>query len=184
MSGSQQEAVNESVPPHGRAMVRQSASLHKWLALLGERQGRKGVRALPWYLLLGDRGSGKTTLLQRANPANSLDPKLEPELRELAQEQWVSCWAGAQAIIIDPSGELITQPGVTGGEARSQGEVLWHQLLGWFAARQGRPLNGLVLTVDLAWLAQAGAEERKGYVQLMGKRLQEITTLLDCQLPL
>ena len=64
MSGSQQEAVNESVPPHGRAMVRQSAYLHKWLALLGERQGRKGVRALPWYLLLGDRGSGKTTLLQ------------------------------------------------------------------------------------------------------------------------
>lgn len=184
MSGSLQEAETESELTHGRAMVRQSAYLHKWLALLGERQGRKGVRALPWYLLLGDRASGKTTLLQRANPANSLDPKLEPELRELAQDQWVSCWAGAKAIMVDPSGELITQPGVTGGEARSQGEVLWHQLLGWFAARQGRPLNGLVLTVDLAWLAQAGAEERKGYVQLMGKRLQEITTLLDCQLPL
>lgn len=49
--------------------------------------------------------------------------------------------------------------------------------------RRRQPLNGLVLTLDISWLAQAGVADRKAYAQVMRARLQEISVNINTRLP-
>lgn len=178
----EQEVVLEQDP--AQALVdSQQRFLDRWLATLRQHLGKQALYAMPWYLVLGLPGSGKSSLIHRANPANKLNPRLDGELREEAQGQQIDCWLGEQAVMLDPDGQLFAEP--RGDEGHSAAQRRWHHLLGWLRDnRRRQPLNGLVLTVDLAWLSQASVSERKAYAQLMRARLQELVGTLNTRLPL
>lgn len=164
---------------------RQARFLDSWLQALNVHLGKGALYAMPWYLVLGLPGSGKSSLIHRANPANKLNPKLDTELRDVAQDQLVDCWLGEQAVMLDPAGELLSQPDTDQETLARKHERLWLHLLGWLNAhRRRQPLNGLVLTVDLAWLSHASVSERKAYAQLMRSRLQELSATMNTRLPL
>jgi len=166
------------------ALLSQSTFLDRWLQLLQAQLGAKGPYSLPWYLMLGLPGSGKSSLLQRSNQPNRLNPKLEPGLRDLAAQQCLDCWLGEEAVVLDPDGQLLL-PEQELPPAERKHERLWWQLLGWLSQQRRRqPLNGLILTVDLAWLAQASVSERKAFAQLIRARLQELATSMNARLPL
>ncbi|MFL9598703.1 type VI secretion protein IcmF/TssM N-terminal domain-containing protein, partial [Aeromonas veronii] len=87
---------------------------------------------------------------------NKLNPRLDTELRDVAQGQLVDCWLGEQAVMLDPAGALLSQAEPELDPQARKHERLWLHLLNWLNEhRRRQPLNGLVLTVDLAWLSAA-----------------------------
>ncbi|MFC3395162.1 type VI secretion system membrane subunit TssM [Brenneria rubrifaciens] len=163
----------------------QQTFLDRWLAAFQAQFGKRALYAMPWYLTIGLAGSGKSSLINRANPANKLNPKLDAELREYADDQQVSSWVGESAVIWDPSGQLFAQPKSDDDPAERRYARLWQHLLQWLNLNRHRqPLNGVVLTLDIAWLAQAGVAERKAYAQVMKARLQEVAAIINTRLPL
>lgn len=163
----------------------QQTFLDRWLETFQNQLGKKALYAMPWYLAIGLAGSGKSSLIHRANPANKLNPRLDAELRDAAAGQQVSSWVGESAVVWDPSGQLLAQPELEGDALGHRHARLWQHLLQWLSEnRRRQPLNGLVLTLDISWLAQAGVAERKAYAQVMRARLQEISVNINTRLPL
>lgn len=163
----------------------QQSFLDRWLAAFQSQLGKRALYAMPWYLMVGLTGSGKSSLVHRANPANKLNPKLDAELRDIVSGQQVSSWVGESAVIWDPSGQLLAQPALEDDLEGVRHARLWQHLLQWLCEnRRRQPLNGLVLTVDIAWLAQASVAERKAYAQVMRARLQDIALNINTRLPL
>ncbi len=184
----QHGVVLEQDPVKG-IIDKQALFLNRWLQVLREHLGKGALYAMPWYLVLGLPGCGKSSLIHRANPANKLNPRLDTELRDVAQDQLIDIWLGEHAVILDPAGELLSQSEPQSGPEQEplarKHERLWLHLLNWLnESRRRQPLNGLVLTVDLAWLAGASVAERKAYAQLMRSRLQEVSVTMNTRLPL
>ncbi len=180
----QHEVLLEQDPVKG-LIDKQAQFLNRWLQALNEHLGKGALYAMPWYLVLGLPGSGKSSLIHRANPANKLNPRLDTELRDVAQGQLVDCWLGEQAVMLDPAGALLSQAEPELDPQARKHERLWLHLLNWLNEhRRRQPLNGLVLTVDLAWLSAASVAERKAYAQLMRARLQEVSATMNTRLPL
>ena len=184
----QHGVVLEQDPVKG-IIDKQALFLNRWLQVLREHLGKGALYAMPWYIVLGLPGCGKSSLIHRANPANKLNPRLDTELRDVAQDQLIDIWLGEHAVILDPAGELLSQSEPQSGPEQEplarKHERLWLHLLNWLnESRRRQPLNGLVLTVDLAWLAGASVAERKAYAQLMRSRLQEVSVTMNTRLPL
>lgn len=158
--------------------------LDSWLQALRTNKGSGALWTLPWYLMLGMPGSGKSSLMHRANTANKLNTRLSAELRKAAKDQKVDCWLGEEAVIFDPKGELLL-PAVSDEQVEGiQNEHLWQHLLTWLNTnRQRQPLNGVVMTLDLAWLSFASVSERKTCAQLLRRRLQDVSVTLNTRLP-
>ncbi len=164
--------------PTQEAIDKQERFLTHWLQALLGHWGKEALYTMPWYLVLGLPGSGKSSLIQRANPANKLNPRMDAELRDVASDQAIGIWIGQQAVLLDPSGELLLQ-------SESRDERRWLHLLHWLNQKRHRqPLNGLVWVVDLAWLSGASVAERMAYAQLMRARLRDVTTTMRTRLPL
>lgn len=170
--------------PLQRDVDHQQTFLDRWLVAFQNQLGARALYTMPWYLMIGLSGSGKSSLVHRANPANKLNPKLDAELRDIASGQLVSSWIGESAVIWDPSGQLLAQPALDGDLGGQRHARLWQHLLQWLCEnRRRQPLNGLVFTLDIAWLAQASVAERKAYAQVMRARLQDIAVNINTRLP-
>ncbi len=164
------------------AVEKQERFLNAWL----DAQDRQSASRdnTPWFLMLGLPRSGKSSLLQRACPAGKLNPRLDHELATLHKGQKVDCWLGDEAVVVDPDGDLLFQPQMSGDEGSPPDALLWHHLLGWLTTRCRRqPLNGLVLTLDVAWLSTAGITRRRHCAQLLRERLREIASAMHTRLP-
>ncbi|SUB62865.1 Uncharacterized protein conserved in bacteria [Plesiomonas shigelloides] len=185
LKAERQEQESAEADPVKPRLDAQQHFLDRWLQALREHLGRGALYAMPWYLVIGLPGSGKSSLIHRANPANKLNPRLEAELRDYAADQQIDCWVGEQAVMLDPDGKLLTQAHSGAQESERADERLWQHALRWLSSnRRRQPLNGLVLTLDLAWLAQAGVAERQAYAQMMRARLQDISLHINTRLPL
>ncbi|WP_373226487.1 type VI secretion system membrane subunit TssM [Enterobacter cloacae complex sp. ESBL7] len=161
---------------------RQQRFLNAWLAAQSRQSASRDNK--PWFLMLGLPRSGKSSLLQRACPPNKLNVRLDRELAALHKDQKVDCWLGDEAVVVDPDGDLVFQPAVTGEEGANPDARRWQQLLSWLTARCRRqPLNGLILTLDVAWLSTAGVTRRRHCAQLLRERLRDIASAMHTRLP-
>ncbi|CAD5109370.1 type VI secretion system membrane subunit TssM [Zestomonas carbonaria] len=123
----------------------------------------------------------------------------------------VDWWIGDQAVLIDPPGEIISQSeasaaGEKDKESPGQAEQgedgssrasdddhlplgtharLWEGLVGWLGRnRSRRPLNGVVLVVDLVTLLTQKVSDRKALALLLRARLVELSRQLGTRPPL
>lgn len=126
----------------------------------------------------------------------------------------IDWWMGDEAVLIDPPGELITQiddpaKGQDSGESHDVGPSdasssapepngsvrrnlppgtharLWQNLVGWLGRnRSRRPLNGVVLMVDLVNLFNQQPSDRKALAILLRARLAELSQQLGTRPPL
>lgn len=123
----------------------------------------------------------------------------------------IDWWMGDEAVLIDPPGELISQiesvpepVEATGPDApanagaRAAGPAaprrdlppgthgrLWESLVDWLGrSRSRRPLNGVVLMVDMVTLLNQKASDRKALAILLRTRLSELGRQLGTRPPL
>ncbi|CSA25966.1 IcmF-like protein [Vibrio cholerae] len=91
---------------------------------------------------------------------------------------------GDESVLIDPDGELLTQGNRSEENDGALERRLWLHFVDWLdRTRSRRPLNGIVLALDVAYLATATASERKAYANLLRARLRELMETLSTRLP-
>ncbi len=93
-------------------------------------------------------------------------------------------WIGDESVLIDPDGELLTQGNHSNDNDGAMERRLWLHFVNWLErTRSRRPLNGIVLALDVSHLATATATERKAYANLLRARLRELMETLSTRLP-
>ncbi len=179
----QSEAQKEQEDPILPMERKQQRLLDRQLAALKSNlPGRKGIYRLPWYLVMGLEDAGKTSLIQRSGQTYTLTNVTRNNRgdRNAFGFDW---WIGDDGVLIDPDGELLSQSQGEGAGAEIQ-QRLWNHFIAWLERnRPQRPLNGVVLTIDLARLSVADPDQRRDRAILLRTRLRELMEQIGSRLP-
>jgi type VI secretion system protein ImpL len=179
----QAEAQKEQEDPILPMERKQQRLLDRQLAALKSNlPGRKGIYRLPWYLVMGLEDAGKTSLIQRSGQTYTLTNVTRNNRvdRNAFGFDW---WIGDEGVLIDPDGELLSQSQGEGAGAEIQ-QRLWHHFIAWLERnRPQRPLNGVVLAIDLASLSVADSGQRRDRAILLRTRLRELMEQIGSRLP-
>ncbi|TFH85873.1 type VI secretion system membrane subunit TssM [Billgrantia azerbaijanica] len=139
---------------------------------------------LPWYLVMGVENAGKTSLINRSGQNFALTHVMKASGRGKGGRLGFDWWIGDRAVLIDPDGELLTQGALQGGEPAELESRLWDHFVDWLERhRARRPLDGVVLVLDLARLSDAEVAVRKAYASLLRARLRELMERHGSRLP-
>lgn len=139
--------------------------------------------AQPWFLVLGVENAGKTSLINRSGQKFAFSSVMRASGRTAENPYSVDWWIGDDAVLIDPDGELLTQKGADGSDGDAE-RRLWMHFVEWLeSTRSRRPLNGVVLALDIASLVTDPVSERKAYASLIRARLRELMETLSTRLP-
>ena len=145
--------------------------------------GRKGVYKLPWYLVMGLEDAGKSSLIQRSGQTYTLT-NVTRNARTERNPYGFEWWVGDNGVLIDPDGELLSQDAGQGSAGSEIQQRLWNHFLSWLEQnRPQRPLNGVVLTVDLARFCKSTASQRQAQAIVLRTRLRELMEQLGSRLP-
>ena len=179
----QSEAQKEQEDPILPMERKQQRLLDRQLAALKSNlPGRKGIYRLPWYLVIGLEDAGKTSLIQRSGQTYTLTDVTRNNRgdRNAFGFDW---WIGDDGVLIDPDGELLSQSQGEGAGAEIQ-QRLWNHFIAWLERnRPQRPLNGVVLTIDLARLSVADPDQRRDRAILLRTRMRELMEQIGSRLP-
>lgn len=179
----QSEAQKEQEDPILPMERKQQRLLDRQLAALKSNlPGRKGIYRLPWYLVMGLEDAGKTSLIQHSGQTYTLTNVTRNNRgdRNAFGFDW---WIGDEGVLIDPDGELLSQSQGEGAGAEIQ-QRLWNHFIAWLERnRPQRPLNGVVLTIDLASLSVADPDQRRDRAILLRTRLRELMEQIGSRLP-
>lgn len=158
------------------------ATLNELVDNLG---GGPGARyRLPWYLVMGVENAGKTSLINRSGQHFALTHVMKASGQGRKGQFGFDWWIGDKAVLIDPDGELLTQGALEGGEPQELQSRLWDHFVDWLERnRPQRPLDGVVLVLDLARLSDARVAVRKAYASLLRARLRELMERHGARLP-
>lgn len=140
--------------------------------------------SLPWYLVLGLETAGKTSLINRSGQNFVFSSVMRASHLKSENPYGFDWWIGDESVLIDPDGELLTQGGLGNDVDPELSRRLWVHFTRWLErTRNRRPLNGIVLAVDIAHLAKSKESERKAYANLLRTRLRELMETLSTRLP-
>ena len=196
-----------------RFVEAQERDLDRSLELLqANLKGRNALYQLPWYLVMGQENAGKTSFVNRSSQSFSLTAEAKAGNQRTDEDPdriyRIDWWMGDQAVLIDPPGELISQPRMpmhaAHGESPEGGESsdqplpatrptlpedlhprLWNSFVDWLGRnRSRRPLNGVVLVVSLVTLLNQQPSDRKALALLLRARLAELSRQLGTRPPL
>lgn len=151
-------------------------------ALKSNLPGRKGIYRLPWYLVMGLEDAGKSSLIQRSGQTYTLTNVTRNNRvdRNAFGFDW---WIGDDGVLLDPDGELLSQSQGEGAGAEIQ-QRLWNHFIAWLERnRPQRPLNGVVLAIDMASLSVADPGQRRDRAILLRTRLRELMEQIGSRLP-
>lgn len=163
---------------------RQENELNKVMLQMKDSLNKRNyLYTLPWYLILGLENAGKTSLINRSGQNFVFSTVMRASGQTSENPYSFDWWIGNESVLIDPDGELLTQ----GNKSDEDGEMerrLWLHFVNWLdKTRSRRPLNGIVLTVDLSHLATSTTAERKAYAGLLRARIRELMETLSTRLP-
>lgn len=151
-------------------------------------EGKRFLYELPWFMVVGSPGDGKTTALLNTGLQFPLAEQMEQTSRILTVPgggtlhcDW---WFTNEAVLIDTAGRYARHD--DGGEAsaaqRNAGE--WQGFLGLLRKhRPGAPLNGVILTLNVADLTAQSPAERLAACAALRARLAELRETLGIRFP-
>ncbi|EAZ9182748.1 type VI secretion system membrane subunit TssM [Salmonella enterica] len=151
-------------------------------------EGKRFLYELPWFMVVGSPGDGKTTALLNTGLQFPLAEQMEQTSRILMVPgggtlhcDW---WFTNEAVLIDTAGRYTRHD--DGGEAsatqRNAGE--WQGFLGLLRKhRPGAPLNGVILTLNVADLTAQSPAERLAACAALRARLAELRETLGIRFP-
>ncbi len=135
---------------------------------------------LPWYIFIGAPGSGKTTALLNAGLTFPLAEKMGAGgVRGVGGTRNCDWWFTDEAILVDTAGRYTTQESDSATDAAA-----WDGFLALLRkSRPRRPINGVLLTVNIQDLLQQNPNERKEHAAKLRARMQELTEKLGVKAP-
>jgi type VI secretion system protein ImpL len=138
--------------------------------------GRKFLRDMPWYVIIGPPGSGKTTALRQSGLHFPID--LSDDLKGVGGTRNCDWFFTEDAVLVDTAGRYVQQqsdPEIDSAE--------WLGFLDMLKKHRGkRALNGVILTLSLKELL-AGEAAVRDHGREIRKRLAELRERLQIQLP-
>ena len=148
-------------------------------AKLGGRSGRH-LYQLPWYMVIGPPGAGKTTALIHSGLRFPLADQHGPQaLKGVGGTRNCDWWFTDEAVLIDTAGRYTTQDSEEAVDAAA-----WLGFLRLLKKhRRRQPLNGVIIAISLADLAQSGEAERGAHARAVRKRLRELHEELGVRMP-
>jgi len=157
--------VLKKAPSGSRSMFRGGAYLYE----------------LPWYIFIGAPGSGKTTALLNAGLTFPLAEKMGAGgVRGVGGTRNCDWWFTDEAILVDTAGRYTTQESDSATDAAA-----WDGFLALLRkSRPRRPINGVLLTVNIQDLLQQNPNERKEHASKLRARMQELTEKLGVRAPI
>ena len=154
------------------------------LTVLKNAPGRKkrgnALYELPWYMFIGAPGSGKTTALLNAGLTFPLAEKMGAgSVRGVGGTRNCDWWFTDEAVLIDTAGRYTLQ------ESNEQVDAsAWDNFLALLRkSRPRRPINGVLLTVNIQDLLQQTPVERKDHAAKLRARIQELHEKLGVRPP-
>jgi type VI secretion system protein ImpL len=135
---------------------------------------------LPWYVFVGAPGSGKTTALLNAGLTFPLAEKMGAGgIQGVGGTRHCDWWFTDEAVLIDTAGRYTTQDSDRVVDARA-----WAGFLALLRkSRPRRPINGVLLTVNIQDLLQQNPVQRKEHASRLRARLQELSEQLGVRAP-
>ena len=136
---------------------------------------------LPWYIFVGAPGSGKTTALLNAGLTFPLAEKMggAGSVRGVGGTRNCDWWFTDEAVLIDTAGRYTTQQSDAGADAAA-----WDGFLALLRkSRPRRPINGVLLTLNIQDLLQQNPADRKEHASRLRARMQELTDKLGVRAP-
>ena len=135
---------------------------------------------LPWYMFIGAPGSGKTTALLNAGLTFPLAEKMGgASVRGVGGTRNCDWWFTDEAVLIDTAGRYTLQQSDEKADASA-----WEKFLGLLKkSRPRRPINGVLLTVNVQDLLQQTPADRKEHAAKLRLRLEELHTHLGVRPP-
>ncbi len=174
--------------PHLEITERQEAEFEAVLQEMKSSIGqRSALYAQPWYVMLGAAQSGKTHLIQRLGLSFSFSTVRQALKTPRKNAYGFDWWVGNDAIIIDPDGPIITQD-LPEDEKSKEGRVRharqWRHFMEWLEkTRRRRPLNGVIVAMDVEQLVSQDEEARLVYCMALRARLKELMDTVASRLP-
>ncbi|MGY3572073.1 type VI secretion system membrane subunit TssM [Vibrio paucivorans] len=164
---------------------RQESELNQVMVSMKESINKRNyLYALPWYLVLGLENAGKTSLINRSGQNFAFSSVMRATGKKSENPYSFDWWVGDDSVLIDPDGELLTQGNKSEDNDGEMERRLWLHFVDWLdRTRSRRPLNGIVLAVDVSHLATCTESERKAYASLLRARLRELMETLSTRLP-
>ncbi|WP_199187175.1 MULTISPECIES: type VI secretion system membrane subunit TssM [unclassified Photobacterium] len=171
--------------PIKRLEERQETELNQVMGELKHSLNKRNyLYSLPWYLVLGLENAGKTSLINRSSQDFVFSNVMRASGKKSENPYSFDWWIGDDAVLIDPDGELLTQ---RQNEKDNDGEMerrLWLNFVNWLEkTRSQRPLNGVVIALDIEHLASSTVSERRAYANLLRARLRELMEILSTRMP-
>ncbi|KKD61744.1 type VI secretion protein IcmF [Grimontia sp. AD028] len=171
--------------PIQRYEERQEAELNQVMTALQKSLNKRNyLYALPWYLVLGPENAGKTSLINRSGQNFVFSSVMRASGKKSENPFSFDWWIGDDSVLIDPDGELLTQRATSSDGEGEMERRLWIHFVRWLEkTRSRRPLNGVVIALDVAKLATATMTERRAHANLIRARLRELMETLSTRLP-
>ncbi|MGL6109237.1 MAG: type VI secretion system membrane subunit TssM, partial [Rubrivivax sp.] len=135
---------------------------------------------LPWYIFIGAPGSGKTTALLNAGLTFPLAGKMgQAAVKGVGGTRNCDWWFTDDAVLIDTAGRYTLQQSDEKADASA-----WDNFLALLKkTRPRRPINGVLLTVNIQDLLQQSPADRKEHAAKLRTRMQELHARLGVRPP-
>lgn len=167
--------VSRTVQKIGGASDSKVAGLEERLV-----NANKSAKDSPWYLVIGPSGCGKTSLLRNSTIDFSYIDSLQETPVKEGIEETKDCdlFFTREAVVLDTTGRYVT----LGNEAQVKSE--WLGLLSLLKKhREQRPIEGLIVAVDVARLLQNDEDAIKQEAKIIRDRIIEIVEQLEIKFP-
>src|SRR5262245_15049925 len=129
------------------------------------RQGHNALAALPWYMIIGPPGAGKSTALKNSGLQFPYLSSRGGGVRGVGGTRNCDWWLTNEAIILDTAGRYATE---------DDDQEEWFAFLDMLKRnRARRPINGVLVAVNVAELGGATEEEVGDLAKRIRDRVDE-----------
>lgn len=151
-------------------------------------EGKRFLYELPWFMVVGSPGDGKTTALLNTGLQFPLAEQMEQTSRILTVPgggtlhcDW---WFTNEAVLIDTAGRYARHDDGREVSAAQRNAGEWQGFLGLLRKhRPGAPLNGVILTLNVADLTAQSPAERLAACAALRARLADLRETLGIRFP-
>lgn len=144
------------------------------------KNGRRNLRELPWYVMIGPPGAGKTTAIVNSGLQFPLaDSAGKAAVGGVGGTRNCDWWFTNQAVLIDTAGRYTTQE----SDATAD-NAAWLGFLGLLKKyRKRQPINGAMIAISLSDLSLQDETTQKSHAQAVRRRLNELRESLGVRFP-